>query len=170
MSSGFKYQVRDTRDGVQVTMTNFSWKGLAFSLLWISVWSFGALRLFTLVEGFGAVAFLAALICGFMASLGVYLFVLSWRRRTMMLSLTELQLRSSFLGISTTRRFGLSKVSNLGFGNVSHSFTPVLKFEVHNESKPNRRPKWVILASWVTQDEVDEFLRTLASRGLTFPQ
>jgi len=151
-------------------MTNFSWKGPAFSLLWIAVWSFVAFRLFTLVEGFGTVALLAALICGFMVSLGVYLFSLSLRRRTMLLSTTELQLRSSFLGVAATRRFRLSDVANLGFGNLSHSFTPVLKFELRDESNANRRAKWIVLASWVNQDQVEEFLRVLTARGFVFPQ
>lgn len=166
----FKYEVQDTPEGVQVMMTNFSWKGPAFSLLWISAWSFGAFRFFTLVEGFGAVALLAALICGFMASLGVYLLVLSLRRRTMLLSPTELQLRSSFLGIAVTTRFRVDEIANLGFANLSHSFTPVLKFELQDKAKPARRPKWVILASWVTQKQVDEFLQTLATSGFALPR
>ena len=151
-------------------MTNFSWKGPAFSLLWIAVWGFGAFRLLTLVEGFGAVAALAALICGLMVILGVYLFVLSLRRRTMLLSPTELQLRSSFLGIAATKRFRLSDVANLGFGNMSHSFTPVLKFELRDESNATKHAKWIVLASWVNQQQVEEFLRTLTTRGFVFPQ
>src|SRR5215469_5148292 len=166
----FKYQVHDTPEGVQVTMTNFSWKGPAFSLLWIAVWGLGAFRLFTLVEGFGAVALLAALVCGLMVSLGALLFILSLRRRTVLLTPTELQLRSSFLGIAATKRFRLSDVANLGFGNMSHSFTPVLKFELRNQATSNRRAKWIVLASWVNQEQVEEFLRTLTARGFVFPQ
>lgn len=171
MSSGFKYQVRDTRDGVvHVTVTNFRWKATIVAFLWLAAWAFVSYKFFILSRAFDALPFFAALFCAVMVCFGFYAFVQSLLRRTMSLSATELRLRSSLCGIAVTRRFRLSEVASLGFGQRSHSHVPLLKLEIRNKQNLSRRNKWIVLASWVTKEQAEEFLQAMRACGFVLPQ
>lgn len=171
MSGSFSYQVRGTHEGtIQVTIRNFRWEASVGSFMWLAAWTITSYELFDVSVKLGALAFFAAMFSAVMAWFGFCAFVRSSLRRTIFLSATELWIRSSFSGIRVTRRFRLDEVCRFGFGRAFHSCIPVLKLEARDESKPNRRTKWIILASWVTKEQVEEFLQTLRACGFILPQ
>jgi hypothetical protein len=112
--------------------------------------------------------FLFLVVCVLFASFGTFLAVNSVLWRTLILSpLSGLRLRTSFFGVGTNKSISLRDVNSFGFGLATHSFTPVLRLELRT---PSARTKWVVLASWTTQNEVSAFLQDIEAQGFQLPR
>jgi hypothetical protein len=162
------YDIRKTRDGVQVEIRSYRWKVFCISLLWSIVWVFAALKAYESGWTKNYFALLSIPFCALLAGLGIFNVVSSVLSHTLILSPPSvLQLRASFFGLSTTRLINLSNVASFGFGHFSHSLIPVLKLELRTRSGRN---KWVVLASGITEREVDAFLQDIEAQGFRLPR
>ena len=159
----FEYDVRRTRNGVEVEIGRYRWKGFLISLLWSILWIAAAAEAYQSWWGKTYFGFLFLVVCVLLASFGTVLAVKSVLWRTLILSpSSELRLRTSFFGLGRNRSIDLRDVISFGFGLASHSFTPVLKLELRTSGA---RTKWVVFASQTTEDEVSAFLRDIEAQG-----
>lgn len=170
MTNGFRYKVLQTGQGPEVEVSNFRWKTSVYSAMWSAAWAFATTFLFSSLGRYGAFAFFGGVFCGLMALLGTRVLILSLVKRQLSQSATELRLQSSFLGVPLARRFRLDEIISFGFGYPSHSGVGVLKLSIRDESKPNRRNKWIILADHVKKEQIDEFLKRVKACGFILPQ
>jgi hypothetical protein len=163
----FKYNIRRTRNGVQVGVRCYRWRIFSISLVWSILWVLAAVKAYESAWGKNYLGFMSILFCAFVASLGAVIAVNSVLSYALILSpLSGLRLRVSFFGLSTTRSIALSDVNSFGFGHFSHSLIPVLRLELRN---PSGRNKWVVLARETTEREVDAFLQDIEGQGFLLP-
>lgn len=162
----FDYEVRRTREGVEVEVGRYRWKGFALSLLWVIVWLIAAFEASESWWG-QTTGYFVILACVLYEILGMPIAVYSVLRRTLILSPSGLGLRSSFFGIGTRRSINLSDVNNFGFGYPSHSRSAVLRLELRTSTA---RTKWIELARGTTEEEVKAFLNDIEAQGFRLPR
>lgn len=153
----FEFSLSERPEGLEVVLKLYNWRSFGKSCL-IFLPSFGGLLV--LFGRNAAIPSKALVIVLFlMAVLGCLGLAMSIVKRVVRFSDFGLTVRTFRLGVpGRLRRFQLNEVEQFGFGLFGHSGWPVLKFEVRNV--------WVVLASGVTEDEVNAFLRELYSHNV----
>jgi hypothetical protein len=169
MHSSFQYEVLKMHDGVQVRIFQHRWKVFLVSGLWTSVWVAAALSACHFHLGNTYAGFLGMLLSFLFAAVGTVIAVRSVLHHALTLLPAGLRVRPTFLGIGRTRSWPLSAISHFGFGRAGHSLTPVLRLELRDESNPKRKPRWIVLATGTTEQEVDLFLKATENQGFQLP-
>jgi hypothetical protein len=150
----FEYVIRAAPDGIQVTIHQYHWRSfLAFtgwSILCILLAHHAYQRLMLAFSWF--LLFLLAVV---LAGLGLYNAVRSVLSHELTLMPSGLRLKTSLFGITRSRVINLHNVSAFGFAYLRHSRTPVFRLE---EQRANLTTKWAILATGISNDEVNAFL------------
>jgi len=164
----FKYDVRRKGDGVQVVIRCYRWKVFYISLLWSMFWGLSAAKAYESEWTKSYFVFLSIPFCALLAVLGLFNVVRSVLSHTLILSLpSELHIRASFFGLSTTRLINVSDVESFGPGHFSHSLIPVLRLELRARSGRN---EWIVFARGTSEREVNVFLQDIAAQGFLLPR
>lgn len=148
--------------GVELTIEQYSTPALISGVL--CTVAIVAVSMY-LVNQFGGAMWAITPFCVLLLLFTMSIAIRARLRRTLTLTPSELTLRSSWFGLSRTRRFDRAETS-LGYMGPSHGSSASLALGYRD----NRVQKWINLASRVDEEQVRAMLEDIRARGFLVPE